>query len=261
MIFAVFDPSPLTVCTNCSFFTYIFAVLLPDLSRQYCHSVHSESFWKWTRDIIRVNQSKSATTGADFRNGMVKRVKLRQRAKFLATGSTIAEIWRYFDFSRWRPPPSWIFKFLKFLTVRRLKRAELSVPPCQIWSKSVKTRPRYGDISIFQDVGHPPSWLCCACVQTTHEGYLVVFIAVQNLVGIGAVVLIICTFFDFASLAWKRLFTPPKIWVLGEFCPLNGEQCQRNPKKAHPCASLRRLSHHARKSVDESVGEFTKKRV
>jgi len=33
--------------------------------------------------------------------------------------------WRYFDFSRWRPPPSWIFKFLKFLTVGRLKRAEL----------------------------------------------------------------------------------------------------------------------------------------
>jgi len=30
---------------------------------------------------------------------------------------------------------------------------------------------------------------------------LVVFIAVQNLVGIDAVVLIICMFFDFASLA------------------------------------------------------------
>jgi len=31
---------------------------------------------------MHVNQTKSATTGADFRNGMVKRVKLRQRAKF-----------------------------------------------------------------------------------------------------------------------------------------------------------------------------------
>jgi len=31
---------------------------------------------------MRINQSKSATTGADFQNGMVKRVKLRQRAKF-----------------------------------------------------------------------------------------------------------------------------------------------------------------------------------
>jgi len=37
--------------------------------------------------------------------------------------------------------------------------------------------------------------------QSTHEGHLVVFITVQNLVGIDAVVLIICPFFDFASLA------------------------------------------------------------
>ena len=33
------------------------------------------------------------------------------------------------------------------------------------------------------------------------KGLLVVFITVQNLVGIDAVVLIICTFFDIASLA------------------------------------------------------------
>jgi len=32
--FAVFDPAPLTVCINCSFFTFTFAVLLPVLSRQ-----------------------------------------------------------------------------------------------------------------------------------------------------------------------------------------------------------------------------------
>jgi len=38
-------------------------------------------------------------------------------------------------------------------------------------------------------------------VGTTHEGYLMVFITVQNLVGVDAVVLIICTFFDFESLA------------------------------------------------------------
>jgi len=31
---------------------------------------------------MRINQSKGVTHGADFRNGMVKRVKLRQRAKF-----------------------------------------------------------------------------------------------------------------------------------------------------------------------------------
>jgi len=53
----------------------------------------------------------------------------------------------------------------------------------------------------FEDGGRPPSWICYVCVRTTHKGHLVVFIAVQNLVGIDAVVLIICMFFDFASLA------------------------------------------------------------
>ena len=40
----------------------------------------------------------------------------------------------------------------------------------------------------FQDGGRPPSWICYVCVWTTQEGHLVVFIAVQNLVGIDAVV-------------------------------------------------------------------------
>jgi len=60
------------------------------------------------------------------------------------------------------------------------------------------------DIAIFrffQNGGSPPSWICYARVRTTHEGYLVVFIIVQNLIGIDAVVLIICMLFDFMSLA------------------------------------------------------------
>jgi len=28
----------------------------------------------------------------------------------MAIAQTVAEIWIFFDFSRWRPPPSWIFK-------------------------------------------------------------------------------------------------------------------------------------------------------
>jgi len=43
----------------------------------------------------------------------------------------------------------------------------------------------------FQDGVRTPSWICDACVWTTHEGHLVVSITVQNLVGIDAVVLII----------------------------------------------------------------------
>ena len=39
MIFAVLDPSPLTVCINCSFLIFIFAVLLPVLSRLLLMSI------------------------------------------------------------------------------------------------------------------------------------------------------------------------------------------------------------------------------
>jgi len=33
--FAIFDLSPLTVCINCSFFTFIFVVLLPTFEYTY----------------------------------------------------------------------------------------------------------------------------------------------------------------------------------------------------------------------------------
>jgi len=41
MIFAVFDPSPLKVCINCSFLIFIFAVLLPALSRLLIMSINT----------------------------------------------------------------------------------------------------------------------------------------------------------------------------------------------------------------------------
>jgi len=58
-----------------------------------------------------------------------------------------------------------------------------------------------GDFSIFQNGGRLPPLFCYARVWTTHKRHLVVFITVQNLVGIDAVVLIICKFKYFASLA------------------------------------------------------------
>jgi len=53
----------------------------------------------------------------------------------------------------------------------------------------------------FQDGGRPPSWICCERVWTTHEEHLVVFIAMQNLVGSSVVVFKICDFQYYASLA------------------------------------------------------------
>jgi len=29
---------------------------------------------------------------------------------FVEIGQIAAEIWQFFDFARWRPPPPWIFK-------------------------------------------------------------------------------------------------------------------------------------------------------
>jgi len=37
-----------------------------------------------------------------------------QRAKFCQVGQIAAEIWRVFDFLKWRPPPSCILKFQIF---------------------------------------------------------------------------------------------------------------------------------------------------
>jgi len=86
----------------------------------------------------------------------------------------------------------------KLLTVGRLKRVEL-----RRHAKFGQNRSNRGrDMAIFgffQDGGRPPSWICDACVRTTHEGHLVVFITVQNLVGIDTVVSIICKFYYFAT--------------------------------------------------------------
>jgi len=60
---------------------------------------------------------------------------------FLETGLSKADILRFFEFSKWPPPPSWIVEFAKFywLTVfagfRRLEGSDASL--YQISSKSV----------------------------------------------------------------------------------------------------------------------------
>jgi len=133
---------------------------------------------------------------------------------------------RYGDFSIFQDGGRRHLGFLKFETFNgRTAQEGRNASPCQIWSKSVEMRPRYGDYSIFQDGGRPSSCICCVCSDHTRRAFEV-FIAVENLVGIDAVVLMICMFFDFTSLAWKRLFKP-KIVFWG-FYRLNGQQCQRN---------------------------------
>ena len=56
--------------------------------------------------------------------------------------------------------------------------------------------------------------------------------------------------FRFREFGRKTPIHAPKIFF--GFDPVNGGQCEKFPKKAHPCASPRRLSHHVWKSVDVS---------
>jgi len=138
---------------------------------------------------------------------------------------------RYLDFGFFKMAAAAILDFrnIKFFTVKTVKMVELHQH-----AKCRQNRLNSGrDMAIFrffQDGGRPPSWICYACVGTTHEGHLVVFITVQNLVGIDAVFLIICTFFDFATLDWKRLFTPQN-WGVWEFLTPKWGAMWKNPQK------------------------------
>jgi len=57
--------------------------------------------------------------------------------------------------------------------------------------------------------------------------------------------------FRFREFGLKMPVHAPKIGNVGVLTPKRGA-ISTKPKEAHPCASPRRLSHHARKSVDES---------
>jgi len=82
------------------------------------------------------------------------------------------------------------FYFVQILTVGTLKRAELRRRAK--FGRNRSNRCRYmTNFRFFQHGRRPPCWICYVCVPTTHEGHLVVFIAVQNLVEVDAVVLMI----------------------------------------------------------------------
>ena len=69
----------------------------------------------------------------------------------------------------------------------------------QILSKSLKPRLRYGDFSTWRpsailDFQKWEIWISFTRVGTTHEEYLMVFVTVQNLVVISALISIVCKF-------------------------------------------------------------------
>jgi len=91
------------------------------------------------------------------------------------------------------------FSNFKFLMVGRLKRPNcVFLPNLVEIGQNVTEIWRFFDFSKMAAVRHLGF---AVCIRTTHKGHLVVFIDVENLVGIDAVVLIICMFFNFTSLA------------------------------------------------------------
>jgi len=105
---------------------------------------------------------------------------------FVEIGQTAAEIWQFFDFSSWRPPPSWIFK-ISNLMVGHLKRAELRrrAKFGQNWSNVGRDMAILG-LSRWRP---PPSWIFKISIfQQSYGSSGTKCIAVPNFAEIGQTV-------------------------------------------------------------------------
>jgi len=81
----------------------------------------------------------------------VRNVKMLNRAKFRGNRSKRDRDIAIFKFQDSSRPPSWIFKIWNIHS--RMAQEGRTAPPSQIWSKSVKLRPKHGDFSTFQHGG------------------------------------------------------------------------------------------------------------
>ena len=149
------------------------------------------------------------------------------------------------------------FRNFKFLTVVMVKRVKLR-HRAKFHRNRSKLEHYIAIFQFFQDGSRLPSWICDACVGTTHEGHLVVFITAQNLVRIDAVGLIICTFL--ISRVWLEnaysrpkmffgIFSSPK-WGGHINTTLKGTSLRESASFELSCVKIRRRVW--------SVGEFLK---
>ena len=107
--------------------------------------------------------------------GTVSRVEVHHLANFCQNRLNRGRDMAIFGFFQMAAAAILDFANFKILTVGAVKRVEL-----HRHAKFRQNRSNRGwDITIFrffQDGGRPPSWICNACVGTTLEGHLVVFI-------------------------------------------------------------------------------------
>jgi len=119
------------------------------------------------------------------------------------------------------------------------------------FAKIGRNFPEIWPIFDFQDGGRPPSWICFTRVGTTHEEYLVVFVTVQNLVVIVAVISIVISYanFNILHLKLKNAYSRPQNRGFLGTLPPKWEAVCTTPEKAHPWAETRRMTYRSSKSV------------
>jgi len=194
----------------------------------------------------------------------------------------------FFDFSRCRPPSPWISLDLKFVTDQTVTRAELrhrakfcwncgrdmaifrffkmaAAAMSDVWNYKVLTvgriisaelrhhakfrgdwSNRCHDISIldFSKCWQPQAWI-----------FKILHFNDPN--GQEGLTASLCKILS-KSFKPRRIYVRFWFFKMAAAAILNfgnfefSTQCEKFPKKTHPCASLRRLSHHAWKSVDVS---------
>ena len=86
--------------------------------------------------------------------GTVKRVKLHHYAKLRQNRWNLGRDFAICRFSRWRPPPSWIFEIWNFYV--RNGQEGRTASPCQMSSKSLERRPRMCEFQYYASL----AWKC-----------------------------------------------------------------------------------------------------
>jgi len=139
---------------------------------------------------------------------------------------------RFFEFSRWPSPPSWIFEIAKFYWLLGPEGRDASL--CQILSKSVlrffdfsRWRPSTTLDSFVAYLDHP-QWVLMGLYHSAKFGYYRCSSFCNMNISI------------FDAFVWKMPIHAPKIGVFEQFDLQNGVQCQRKPKR-HTLAWVRAI--------------------
>ena len=118
------------------FYIYIFAVLLPDLSRLSCHSALRMFLKMNARHQAHKPVKKYNYWGPLFETEWSRGSNYVSMRNFVAIGPTVAAIWRFFDFSKMAAVRHLGFAMCVFGPPANDIRWSLSL--CKIWLESMQ---------------------------------------------------------------------------------------------------------------------------